>query len=229
MTSAAAKPSGNPLLAQWDTPFAAPPFAQISRRSISRRLSRRRWGSTGGEVDAIRDHATVPDFDNTIAAMERAGERLKRTAGVFFNLSGAHTNPEIQKIEREIAPKLSRHSSAIYLDPKAVFARIAAVHEARHENGLTPEQDRAWSSAIISASPAPARNLGEARARRGWRKSRSVFAELGTAFSQNVLADESGFTLVLEGAADLAGLPDFLIPGRRPALRAIATWGRGGM
>jgi len=77
VTSAAAKPSGNPLLAQWDTPFAAPPFAQIAPEHFPPAFEAA-LGEHRGEVDAIRDHATVPDFDNTIAAMERAGERLKR-------------------------------------------------------------------------------------------------------------------------------------------------------
>ena len=213
MTSATATPSGNPLLAQWDTPFAAPPFAQIAPEhfppAFETALAEHR-----AEVDAIRDQAADPDFDNTIAAMERAGERLKRVAGVFFNLSGAHTNPEIQKIEREIAPKLSRHSSAIYLDPK-LFARIAAIFDARESAGLTPEQIRLVERYHLGFTRAGA-HLGEAeRARLAEIAQR--LAELGTAFSQNVLADESGFTLVLEGEADLAGLPDFLI---RAAARA---------
>ncbi|MCC5979561.1 MAG: M3 family metallopeptidase [Salinarimonas sp.] len=210
--------AANPLLAAWETPFAAPPFAQITPElfppAFEAALAEHR-----AEVDAIRDQAAAPDFENTIAAMERAGERLKRVAAVFFNLSGSHTNPEIQKIERDIAPKLSRHSSAIYLDPK-LFARIAAVHEARHARGLTPEQLRLTERYHLGFTRAGA-HLGDGERERLAAIGQRL-AELGTAFSQNVLADESGYTLVLEGEADLAGLPDFLI---RAAARAARDRG----
>ncbi|HMB11743.1 M3 family metallopeptidase [Saliniramus sp.] len=207
--------AANPLLATWESPFAVPPFAQIAPEHFPPAFEAA-LGEHRAEVDAIRDQATGPDFDNTIAAMERAGERLKRTVGVFFNLSGAHTNPEIQKIEREIAPKLSRHSSAIHLDPK-LFARIAAIFEARESAGLTSEQIRLIERYHLGFTRAGA-HLGEAeRARLAEIAQR--LAELGTAFSQNVLADESGFTLVLEGEADIAGLPDFLIKAAARAAR----------
>lgn len=207
--------AANPLLADWDTPFAAPPFAKIEPAHFPPAFEAALAGHRA-EVDAIRDQAAVPDFDNTIAAMERAGESLKRVAGVFFNLSGAHTNPEIQTIERDIAPKLSRHSSAIYLDPK-LFARIAAIYEARESAGLTPEQIRLVERYHLGFTRAGA-HLGDA-ARERLAAIGQRLAELGTSFSQNVLADESGFTLVLEGEEDLAGLPDFLIKAAARAAR----------
>ena len=215
MTSAIAASSGNPLLTQWDTPFAAPPFAQIAPEHFSPAFAVA-LAEHRVEVDAIRDQMAAPDFDNTIAAMERAGERLKRVAAVFFNLSGAHTNPEIQTIEREIAPKLSRHSSAIYLDPK-LFSRIAAIYEARESAGLTPEQIRLVERYHLGFTRAGAHLDDAARERLAAISQR--LAELGTSFSQNVLADESGFTLVLAGEEDLAGLPDFLIKAAARAAR----------
>ncbi|KAB0681229.1 M3 family metallopeptidase [Aureimonas leprariae] len=165
------------------------------------------------EIDAIADAPEPPTFANTIAAMERAGEAIERTASSFYALAGADTDDTIQAIEREVAPKLSRHSSAIALNAK-LFARIDAVFSRKDD--LTGEDRRLVERVHIGFVRGGAKLEGEARERLAAVNAR--LSELGTAFSQNVLADEKSFVLPLT-ADDLAGLPDFVVSGMREAAR----------
>ena len=82
-----------------------------------------------------------PTFANTIEGLERSGRSLDRVASVFFNLAGAHTNDELQAIEREIAPVLARHRSETYLN-EALFKRIDAIKAQMEKLALSAEQAR---------------------------------------------------------------------------------------
>ena len=207
----------NPFLTDWDTPFGLPPFARIEiahfRPAFDTALAEHK-----AEIEAIAGNAATPDFDNTIKAMELAGKTLSKVAGVFFNLCSSHTNPDLQAIEREMSPILSRHHSAVLLN-QDLAARVFAIPA----EGLTPEQARVLKLYIEMFERAGAR-LGEAeRARMTEIKAR--LSELGTAFSQNVLHDESEWVMEL-GQGDLDGLPDFLISAARAEAegRGLAGW-----
>jgi peptidyl-dipeptidase Dcp len=198
--------ASNPLLAEWTTPFGIPPFEAIAlehyRPAFDAGVAEQR-----ARVEAIARDSAEPTFDNTIAALETSGKTLKQVGGVFFNLAGAHTNEAIQAIEREMAPVLAKHRNAIFMN-EALFRRVEALYAHRHALGLTPEQtrllDRYRTIFVRAGAQLPAdakRRLAEITER---------LATLGTQFSQNVLADEKAYTLVLDGEEDLAGLPDFL-------------------
>src|SRR5271166_393729 len=130
----------NPLLGAWTGPFEAPPFDRIEpdhfRPAFERALHQSR-----GEIDRIAADPAPPSFANTIEAMERSGRSLDRVAHVFFNLAGAATNDELQAIEREIAPILSRHRSETYLND-TLFKRIDTLKSEEDSLGLTAEQAR---------------------------------------------------------------------------------------
>src|SRR5256885_10070559 len=117
----------NPLLADWNAPFGAPPLDRVKPEhfvpAFEQALAAHR-----NEVAAIASGATTPDFDNTVAALERSGRLLTRVSNVFYVLAGAHTSEPIQAIERDMAPKLARHWNEIHLN-EALFARLEAVHE----------------------------------------------------------------------------------------------------
>ena len=81
------------------------------------------------EVDAIIANPEPPTFENTIVALERAGQLLNRTSIVFFNLTGTNSTAALRAIESDYAPRLTAHSDAIRLDPR-LFARVKAVFEA---------------------------------------------------------------------------------------------------
>ncbi|WP_029030894.1 M3 family metallopeptidase [Salinarimonas rosea] len=216
-----AEHSENPFFRAWDTPFEAPPFAEIGPEDMEAAFEAG-LAAHEAEIAAIRDTAEPATFENTIVALERAGRDLRRVAMVFYNLSGAHTNEAIQAIERRMAPRLSRHSSRIMLDA-GLFARVDAVFRAREMLGLDAEALRLLERTHLGFVRAGAELAPEAKARLAEIDAR--LAELGTAFGQNVLGDESSFTLILEGEDDLAGLPDWLVAA---AARAAADRGLEG-
>jgi peptidyl-dipeptidase Dcp len=209
----AAVPS-NPLLREWTSRFGVPPFGDITpehfRPAFSRALAEHE-----AEVEAVAKGEAAPTFENTVEALERSGERLARVASVFYALSSAHTNDALLKIEREMSPVLARHWNRFYTD-EAVFRRLDALHERREALDLTPEQARVLERYHVAFRRAGAPLDAAAKGRLAEITER--LATLGTSFSQNVLADEQAYTLVLESEADLAGLPDFL----RSAARAAA-------
>ncbi|MEM8792067.1 MAG: M3 family metallopeptidase [Pseudomonadota bacterium] len=192
----------NPFLEQWDTPFEVPPFDKIEiehyRPAFEAAIKEHK-----AEIDAIADASAAPDFTNTIEAMERAGERLGKISSVFFNLSSSHTNEQLQEIEREIAPVLSRHSSSIMLN-QDLASRVFAVLD----QGLDAEQKRVLKLYVEGFERAGAR-LDEA-GRQRVADIQARLSELGTQFSQNVLKDEADWSMTL-GDGDLEGLPEFLV------------------
>lgn len=196
----------NPLLARWSTPFEAPPFADI-RTEHYHQAFEAALAENKAEIAAIADNASAPSFDNTLAALERSGRALDQVASVFFNLAGSDTNDALQAIEREMAPILSRHHTAIYLND-ALFRRIDAVFARRSELGLSPEQARVLDRYHTAFRRAGAGRPEEVKQRLAAISER--LASLGTQFGQNVLKDEKAWSMKLDGEADLAGLPDFL-------------------
>ncbi|CAN0554256.1 unnamed protein product, partial [Laminaria digitata] len=134
-------------------------------------------------------------------------EPLSHVAAIFYTLAGAHTNPEIQALERELAPKMSRHFAAISMNPK-LFARIDALYQKRADLGLDGETDRVLEQSWRQFVRAGAK-LGADEKKR-FAEIGERLASLGTQFGQNVLADEADWSLLLE-KDDLAGLPDFLV------------------
>ena len=213
--------TANPLLEPWSTPFEAPPFSAISAEHFGPAFEKA-IAEHAAEIAAIAQDPRAPDFANTIDALERAGEALGRVNGVFWNLTAADTNDSLQEIERNIAPVLARHHQAIMLDA-ALFARIDALFGNRDELGLNDEQRRVLelTHKDFVRSGATLDPVGRARLSAIMER----LAVLGTTFSQNVLADEKSFLLVLEGEQDLAGLPASL---RDAAAQAAAERGLAG-
>jgi len=213
--------SANPLLAPWDTPFGSPPWQRITvehfRPAFDAALAEHL-----GEIEAIAGDPAEPSFDNTVAALERSGRTLRQVAAAFFNLTSAHSNDALEAVERDVAPLLARHHNAIQQHP-ALFRRVDALFTRRAEFGLTPEQDRVLERYHLGFTRSGA-GLDEA-AKRRLSEIVERLATLGTAFGQNVLADEKAYALVLDGEADLAGLPQEL---RDAAAAAAADRGQPG-
>ncbi len=202
----------NPLIAPWDGSFGLPRFELIEaahfRPAFDAALAEHE-----AEFEAIATSPELPDFANTIEALERSGRLLSRVGAVFWNRAGSDTNDEIQAIEREIGPRLSQHFSRQLTDQR-MFARIEAIVAAPRGAGgdLTAEQARVLERAHKRYVRAGARldEAGRARMQAIMRR----LSELGTAFSQNVLKDEAGWTLDL-GEGDLAGLPESFVEAAR--------------
>ncbi|UMY15581.1 M3 family metallopeptidase [Methylobacterium organophilum] len=203
--------------AAWTTPYGLPPFERIASDQFIPAFERA-LASHKAEIDRIASNPEPASFANTIAVMEGSGRDLRRVAAIFFNLTGSHTNPELQAAERQIAPRLARHSSAIYLNAD-LWARISAI-DAETE-ALGEEERRVLERYRIRFKRSGADLDPETKARIAEIATR--LAELGTRFGQNLLADESSFVLPLAGEEELAGLPPFL---RDAAASAAAE--RGG-
>ena len=205
----------NPLLVNWNTPFEVPPFERIKNKHY-REAFDLALKESEAEVERIAKNLDEPTFVNTIAAMENTGEALSKVSGVFFNLSGSNTNDEMQTIQREMAPKLSAHHSKIMLNAK-LFARIEVLYLGRDELDLNAEAKHVLERYHSNFIRSGAKLEGDERKRMA--EVSSELATLGTRFSQNILADESAYELVLEKGDDLAGLPDFLVSAAASAAK----------
>jgi peptidyl-dipeptidase Dcp len=195
--------SSNPLLTPWNNPFGLPPFGAI-RSEDFRPAFEAALAAHKAEIDAIAANAAPPTFGNTIEALERAGKTLTDVGSVFWNLTATDTNAELQAIERDMAAALSRHSSDISMN-EALFRRVDALYEERRTLALTPEQLRVLELTHRNFVRAGAKLDAAGKAR--LKSIMERLATLSTRFSQNVLADESSWLLLLE-AADLDGLSE---------------------
>ena len=184
----------NPLLEPWTGPFEAPPFERIEPRHF-RPAFEAALKESRAEIDAVAADPEPPSFANTIEALERSGKSLDKAAGVFFNLTGAATNDEIQAIEREIAPVLARHRNETYLND-ALFSRIDALKADADKLGLSAEQARVLERYHLNFTRAGAGAPPATKARLAAIGER--LASLGAAFGQNVLADEKAWLMLLE-------------------------------
>lgn len=202
----------NPLLGDWSTPFDLPPYADISDADFEEAFEVL-IEEARAEIAAIADQTDPPTFENTIDALELAGDRFGRMLGVFYSVAGADSTPERERLQREFAPKLSAYSSEISMNA-ALFARIDTLWQGRADLNLTDEQAQVLKLTHRGFVRQGAQLQGEARDRLTEVKSR--LAVLGTQFSQNLLADERGWFMPL-AEEDLDGLPGFVRDGARAA------------
>jgi peptidyl-dipeptidase Dcp len=195
----------NPLLAPWTGPYGGvPPFDQVKVEHFAPAFEAA-MAEQLAAVEAIAHDPAPPTFENTLAAMERSGRTLDRLQSVFHVFSGNLNSAAFQAVERALGPRIAAHGDRIAQNA-ALFARIEAVYAARETSGLTPEQQRlAWlyHQNFVRAG-ARVDDAGKARVA----AINERLAQLFTAFSQNVLADEEGYTLFLTTEAELAGLPE---------------------
>ncbi|EAR50936.1 peptidyl-dipeptidase, putative [Oceanicola granulosus HTCC2516] len=204
----------NPLLETWDTPFGVPPWEQIDDSDFAPAIDAGMEAARAA-VAAISASDAAPTFANTIEALERSGRDLDRVLGAFFAAASADSNEAREALMREVSPKLSAHASAIHSD-KALFRRIETLWQDREELGLSDEQARVLYLVRRGFVRAGAGLEGATEARLTEVKAR--LSVLGTAFTQNLLADERGWYMELD-EAELEGLPPFLVAAARAAGR----------
>ena len=217
-----APPAPNPLLQQWTTPFGVPPFGDI-RHDHFLPAFKEAVAAQRREVDAIASSPAAPTFENTILALERAGALLEQVAPVFSNLQSANTTPELQAINREVAPMLSALRDDIRLSP-ALFARVQAVWAQRDALPLTPVQKRLVEETYKGFVRGGA-NLDEAKKAR-LREVNAELVMLGVKFGDNLLQQTNGYRLVVEREADLAGLPPSVVAAGAEAAKAAGLPGK---
>ncbi|MFC0279634.1 M3 family metallopeptidase [Falsigemmobacter intermedius] len=200
----------NVLLSDWATPFSLPPFDVIRDEDFTPAFETA-LEAARARLAEIAGNPEPASFSNTIEALELAEGELNRVAGVFYNLAGAEATPAREALQRELAPKLAAWSSERSLNPE-VFARIETLWESRGSLDLTADQERLlllYRRGLVRAGA----GLSAVKAAR-MREINSRLAVIGTAFSQNLLADERSWFMDL-AEADLEGLPEFLVTAAR--------------
>ena len=203
----------NALLIDGDAPLSLPAFERIRAEDFEPALQRA-MQLHRDEIAALVADPAPPDFDNSVAAFDRGGTLLHRIEAVFHNLAASATTPALQAVQRSLAAPMAAHHSAIRQD-MALFARIDAVFRARADLSLTPEQQRLVERTHSDFSRAGAQLPPAARAE--FAALASELAELYARFAENLLHDESAFTLPLPDEAAMAGLPDFVRAAARQA------------
>ena len=199
-----AETTPNPFFMEYTTPYGVPPFDQIEVAHYKPALLKGMEEQTK-EVEAIVSNPEEPTFENTIVALDQCGQLLQKTMYAFSGQSSVNTNDEIQELEREIYPMLSKHSDDISLNP-ALFARVKAVYENQAKFNLDKEQKKLLEETYKGFVRGGA-NLSEADQAK-LRELNSEISMLQLTFGQNVLKETNAFQLVIDNEADLAGLPE---------------------
>lgn len=193
----------NPFFTDWETPFGVPPFATILNKHYTPAFEKG-MNEQLAEVDAIANNSESPTFENTIVAFEKSGDLLNKVQGVFYTLTGAHTNDSLKLVQKEMSPKLAAHYDDIYLN-SAFFKRVETLYDKKNELELTGEQAKLlenYYNGFIRAGAA----LNETQKSR-MREINERISELQVAFGQNVLDDENQFELLID-ESQLNGLPE---------------------
>ncbi|MBE7209919.1 MAG: M3 family metallopeptidase [Gluconacetobacter diazotrophicus] len=206
----------NPFLAASTLPYGLPPFDRIRDEHYAPAFDAG-MAEHRQEVAAVAGDPAPATFENTVAALERAGRTLRRVNRVFFNLTSAHTNPAIQAVERDIAPRLAAHWDEIHLDP-ALFARLETLFGQRDALALDPESRYLLDRYEKDFVRAGARLSDADKAR--LKAINAELATLQTAFNQGLLSEKNADGVVVTDRAQLAGLPEADIAAAAEAARA---------
>ena len=192
----------NPLLKDFTTPYETPPFNLIKTEDYEPAFNTA-IEEAKAEIEAIATSPTEATFENTIVALDAAGERLNRIAEIFFNLNSCLTNEEIQEIAQRVSPKLTEYGHSIYINT-ALFHRVQKVRE--NCRNLDPEDSRLLESTWKAFIDGGANLEGEAKER--FKEISIELSKLSLTFDKNELAETNNFELHLTDEADLAGLPE---------------------
>ncbi len=205
--AAAATPAAesNPLLAPWTGAYGGVPPVDRVRVADFKPALLAAMAEQLADVERIAANPDAADFDNTIAALERAGRTLSRVGRIFGVYTATLNDRDVQAVDTETAPLIAAHADRITQNA-GLFTRIAAVYAARATSGLTPEQQRLTWVIHTAFVRAGARLGATAKARLA--QLNQTLASHCTRFSQNLLADENDHWLGLDDDADLEGLPE---------------------
>ncbi len=205
----------NPFYAPSTLPFQAPPFDKIKDSDYQPAIEAG-MAEQLKEMQAIADNPAPPTFENTIVAMEKGGQLLERVQAAFFSVTGANTNPELQKVRSIEAPKLAAHRDAILLNAK-LFQRVAAIYKERASLKLDPESLRLVEYTYDQFVHAGA-NLSEAD-KTELKKLNEELATLSNTFSTKLLAATKEGAYVTTDKSALAGLSDAQISAAAEAAK----------
>ncbi len=220
--SAPATPPDNPFFTASTLPYQAPPFDRIRDEHYQPALEEGMRQHLA-EIEAIASQAAPPTFENTMVAMERSGALLTRVRNAFEAVTGANTDPVLQQVQEDEAPKLAAHRDAIYLNDR-LYARFRGIYDRRATLGLTPEQNEVVERYHRNFVRAGA-ELAEADKTR-LRALNQEESRLTTDFSNRLLAATKAAAVVVTDRAQLAGLSDAEIANAAESARQRGLSGK---
>ena len=207
MTSCMDKKNENPFFSEYTTPHQTAPFDKIRiehyEPAVLEGIKQHQ-----AEVDAIVNNPEAPTFENTVVALEYAGDMLNRVLSVFFNLNSAETSDEMQTLAQKLSPILTEHSNNVSLN-EALFARIKTVYETTDKSALTTEQQRLLQSTYDGFARSGANLNDEDKAK--YRELTTELSQATLAFGQNTLKATNSFALNVTDSARLKGMPESLL------------------
>ena len=207
MESTTVSTEQNPFYTESSLYMKYPEFDKIKNKHYTPAFEKGMAGHMA-EIDAIAERADSPTLENTIIAMEKSGALLDRVATVFFALTSANTNDEMEKIRSEMAPKLSAHSDQILLNG-ILFHRVKTIYEQRDQLGLDAESKRLVEKYYTDFIRSGANLSSEEK--ESLKKINGEMAVLQTTFSQNVLKEVNALAVVVDSKDELDGLSDAAI------------------
>lgn len=202
------------LTSTFQTKHNTAPFSQIKIEDYQPAFEET-IAQARAEIDAIINNPEAPTFENTIEALDFAGQALDRLSSIFFNLNSAETCDEMQKIAQEVSPLLTAFGNDITLN-EDLFKRVKAVYEQKDQLNLTPEQATLLNKKYKSFTRNGAL-LSEDK-KEILREIDKTLAKLKLTFGENVLAETNSYKLHISNEADLKGLPD----GAKEMARSLA-------
>src|SRR5213595_4354418 len=206
----------NPLMTESALPYHYPAFDKLKDEHFIPAIEAGMRDQLK-EIEPIANNSEKPTFDNTIIALERTGRLLDRAERTFSNLNACNTNPTLQKIETEMAPKLAAHRDAIHLNGK-LFARIQELYDNRAQLGLDPEASYLLERYYKDFVRAGAKLSDPDKEK--LKKINTELATLQTQFEQNVLKEKNASSVVVDRKEDLRGLSDDQMAGVTAAAKA---------
>ena len=200
--------TNNPLLAEWETPHATPPFDKISTSDYEPAFETA-IAVSRAEVDAIINNPAKPSFNNTILALEKQGELLDRISSVFFNMLQCNTSDELQDIAMRVQPKLTELGNDVSLNPE-LFKRVKAVYE--NPGLFLSKEDKKLLENTYKSFVRSGANLNDTD-KELYRQYSSELSQLTLQFGQNSLAANNAYSLNITSAKQVAELPNFVKDG----------------
>jgi len=197
----------NPFFQPYNTPFDVLPFDKIKTEHFEPAI-KEAMKLHDEEIERIANNPESPTFSNTIEALDYSGELFAEVATVFYNYLSVNTNPELQALAIELSPLISNHNDNIIMNKK-LFARIKKVYKEKEKLNLNQEQKRLLEITYKNFVRNGA-NLDDKKQER-LRKINEQLGVLTLKFSENILAEDNRYKLIIDNPNDLSGLPKNLI------------------
>lgn len=212
----------NPFFVEYTTPFGVPPFDQIKVEHYKPAFLNG-MEEQAKEIESIVNNPEEATFENTIVALDRSGELLNKVMYAFNGQASVNTNDEIQALQQELSPVLSKHRDDIRLNPE-LFARVKSVYDNQEKFNLNKEQKKLLEQKYKSFVRGGANLDADKQVR--LRKLNSDIAMLELTFGQNALKESNAFQLVIDKKEDLSGLPEGLIASAASAAKDAGMDGK---